>query len=146
MVEDDPTDGRLAELADVVMRIARDLDPQAGGLDLVPLTGTETAVLRWVHRHPGTSPSAAADGTGLRRPNLSAALRSLEDKGLVRRSPDASDHRQQRLDPTALADESLDRIRAYWAARVRAALGDAVDEACATVDLLERLESGLRAR
>ncbi len=146
MVDDDPTDRQLAELADAIMRIARDLDPQAGGLDLVPLTGTETTVLRWVHRNPGTSPSAAAEATGLRRPNLSAAVRSLEDKGLVRRAPDPADQRQQRLEATALADESVARIQEYWTARVRAALGGDVGGACATVDLLERLETGLRAR
>ncbi|MDN4476104.1 MarR family transcriptional regulator [Demequina sp. SYSU T00192] len=145
MVEDDPTDRLLAELAETILRIARDLDPHAAGLDVVPLTGTETAVLRWVHRNPGTSPSAAADATGLRRPNLSAAVRSLEEKGLVRRSPDPADQRQQRLEATSLADEGVGRLHAYWSGRVRAALGDDLAEAGAVVDLLDRLESGLRA-
>ncbi|WP_062290462.1 MarR family winged helix-turn-helix transcriptional regulator [Demequina phytophila] len=146
MVEDDPTDRELAEFAESILRIARELDPHAAGVDVVPLTGTETAVLRWIHHHPGASPSAVADATGLRRPNLSAAVRSLEDKGLVRRSPDPADHRQQHLEATALADEGVERLHAYWSSRVREALGGAVGGASAAAGLLDRLESGLRAR
>ncbi|SEJ56934.1 MarR family winged helix-turn-helix transcriptional regulator [Demequina mangrovi] len=146
MTQDDATaDQQLAELAERILRLARELDPHsAGGVDVVPLTGTETAVLRWIHRNPGTSPSAAAEATGLKRPNLSAALRGLEHKGLVQRSEDPDDHRHTRLQATDLADQSIARLRAFWAARLRSALADVDQDAGAALDLLDRLDAGLR--
>ncbi|WP_062305357.1 MarR family winged helix-turn-helix transcriptional regulator [Demequina subtropica] len=139
-------DRDLAELAECILRIARELDPHAAGagVDVVPLTGTETAVLRWIHRNPGTSPSAAAEATGLKRPNLSVALRSLEGKGLVSREPDPDDHRHAVLHATPLADEGIARLRAFWASRIRDAMGIDVGAAADVAAVLGRLDEGMR--
>ncbi|WP_062464089.1 MarR family winged helix-turn-helix transcriptional regulator [Demequina soli] len=144
MAEERPSDRELAELAESILRIARELDPHAAGVGVVPITGTETAVLRWIHHHPGATPSAVAAATGLKRPNLSAALRALEDKELVRRTPDPDDHRQARLEATALADEGVALLHAYWSGRMRAALDGEDADVPAVTAALDRIEAGLR--
>ncbi len=96
------SDDALAEFADVVMRIARDIDPNGPHApDIVPLTGTEALVMRWVHHNPGASPSAVAAATALQRSNCSVALRSLVAKGMIERQTAPDDARVVRLRPTA---------------------------------------------
>lgn len=139
------SDGALAEFADVVMRIAREIDPNGPQApDIVPLTGTEALVMRWVHHNPGASPSAVAKATALQRSNCSVALRSLVAKGMIERQTAPDDARAVRLQPTALADESVRKLHAFWADRLRSALDgdDAGVEAAAA--LLARVEGGLR--
>lgn len=139
------SDGALAEFADVVMRIAREIDPNGPQApDIVPLTGTEALVMRWVHHNPGASPSAVAKATALQRSNCSVALRSLVAKGMIERQTAPDDARAVRLLPTPLADESVRKLHAFWVERLRAALegDDAGVEAAAA--LLARVEGALR--
>ncbi len=139
------SDGALAEFADVVMRIAREIDPNGPQApDIVPLTGTEALVMRWVHHNPGASPSAVAKATALQRSNCSVALRSLVAKGMIERQTAPDDARAVRLLPTPLADESVRKLHAFWAERLRSALegDDAGVEAAAA--LLARVEGALR--
>jgi DNA-binding MarR family transcriptional regulator len=144
-------DEALAQLADAVLRIARELDPTARrSEDVVPLTGTEVLVMRWVHTNPGTTPSATADATALRRSNLSVALGALMTKGMVERRPHPGDARTAQLYPTALAAESIGVLKGRWAETLRTALGAApadVDDTAvvaSAVALLARVEEGLR--
>ena len=139
------SDDALAEFADVVMRIAREIDPNGPHApDIVPLTGTEALVMRWVHHNPGASPSAVAAATALQRSNCSVALRSLVAKGMIERQTAPDDARAVRLQPTALADESVRKLHAYWADRLRGALdGDSAGVEAAAA-LLARVEGGLR--
>ncbi|MDB6428267.1 MarR family winged helix-turn-helix transcriptional regulator [Curtobacterium sp. 20TX0008] len=139
------SDDALAEFADVVLRIGREVDPHGPhALDIVPLTGTEALVMRWVHRNPGASPSAVADATALQRSNCSVALRSLVAKGMVERRTDPGDARTVQLHPTALAHDSIARLHAHWAGRLRAALGGDESGLGAAADLLARIDDGLR--
>ena len=139
------SDDALAEFADVVLRIGREVDPHGPhALDIVPLTGTEALVMRWVHRNPGASPSAVADATALQRSNCSVALRSLVAKGMVERRTDPGDARTVQLHPTALAHDSIARLHAHWASRLRAALGGDEGGIGAAADLLARIDDGLR--
>lgn len=139
------TDERLADLADLVLAVARviaidaHLDPT-----IVDLTSTEINVMRYVDRHPGTSPTAVAAATGLQRSNLSRALRDLEAKGMVQRTADAADARQARLEPTALATANLQRLRAKWSRLLTSVDADHrnVD---AALTLLTQLDAGLTA-
>lgn len=106
------SDPLLVEVADVVAAVGRRLQMSVHDMEgLVPLTGTEISVVRWVDRHPGVTPSAAAEATGLRRPNLSAALRGLGEKGLITRTPDRHDSRIVHLHATDLARDSGRRVR-----------------------------------
>lgn len=139
------SDDALAEFADVVLRIGREVDPHGPhALDIVPLTGTEALVMRWVHRNPGASPSTVAEATALQRSNCSVALRSLVTKGMVERRTDPDDARTVQLHPTPLAHDSIARLHAHWAGRLRAALGGDEDGIGAAADLLARIDDGLR--
>ncbi|MFJ4220133.1 MarR family winged helix-turn-helix transcriptional regulator [Curtobacterium luteum] len=139
------SDDLLAEFADVLLRISRDVDPHGlRTLDIVPLTGTEALVMRWVDRNPGTSPSATAEATALKRSNLSVALKALVDKGMVERRPDPEDARTVRLHPTPVARESIGRLHAHWVRTLREALGDDVDGIEDAFALLTRIDAGLR--
>jgi len=143
------TDEALADLADLVLRVSREIDPNgSSALDVVPLTGTEVLVLRWVDLHPGTSPSATAEATALQRSNLSAALRSLVAKGMVDRRADPRDARLVQLFATEQAAANIRVLRAHWAGKLRAALGDATTDdpgrLADAVALLTRFDDGLR--
>jgi DNA-binding MarR family transcriptional regulator len=148
-------DDALARLADAVLRVARELDPAARRSDdVVPLTGTEVLVMRWVDTNPGTTPSETAEATALRRSNLSVALGALIAKGMVERRAHPGDARIAQLYPTALAAESIGVLKRRWAETLRAALGaapagvgDEADETAvvtSAVALLGRVEEGLR--
>lgn len=139
------TDEMLADLAELIVYVARKI--RTHGHDdgrIVRLTMTASAVMRYVGKHPGTSPSEAAHATGIQRSNLSAALRELEAKGLVTLTQDERDARGVRLHPTPLSAANHALMRAGWVAQLRAALDDDADvDAC--IRLLERLEEGLVA-
>jgi DNA-binding MarR family transcriptional regulator len=148
-MDSEVTDEALADLADLVLRVSREIDPNgSSALDVVPLTGTEVLVLRWVDMHPGTSPSATAEATALQRSNLSAALRSLVAKGMVDRRADPRDARLVQLFATEQAAANIRVLRAHWAGKLRAALGDvATDDPGRVTDavaLLTRFDDGLR--
>lgn len=141
-----PRAEQLADLADVVMAVARAVKSQAAAdPGVLDLSATEITVLRYLDHHPDVGPSAVAAATGLQRSNMSRALRDLEAKGLVRRSPDPVDSRQAVLRSTRLAAENLSRLRGIWARLV----GDALDasgqqyDVASTLDLLQALERGL---
>ncbi|WP_133057314.1 MarR family winged helix-turn-helix transcriptional regulator [Mycolicibacterium iranicum] len=136
----------LADLADVVMAVARAIRSQAAADPAVlELSATEITVLRYLDHHPDIGPSAVAAATGLQRSNMSRALRDLEAKGLVQRSPDPADSRQAVLRSTPLAAENLARLRGIWARLV----GDALDasgerlDVSAALTVLRALERGL---
>lgn len=135
-------DARLADLADAVLNVSREIRARGDG-DAVALTITEGNVMRFVDRHPGATPGELAEGTGLQRSNLSTTLRALEEKGLVERQHDSSDGRTIRVTPTDRAAENLRALRDNWTAL----LGEALDGRSAGVDdalaLLIRLEEGL---
>lgn len=136
----------LADLADVVMAVARAIRSQAAADPAVlEFSATEITVLRYLDHHPDIGPSAVAAATGLQRSNMSRALRDLEAKGLVQRSPDPADSRQAVLRSTPLAAENLARLRGIWARLV----GDALDasgerlDVSAALTVLRALERGL---
>jgi DNA-binding MarR family transcriptional regulator len=147
-VRPDPqtADEQLADLAERIVYVARRIRTHGHDDDrIVRLTMTESAVMRYVGTHPGTTPSEAAHATGIQRSNLSAALRELEAKGLVTLSTDERDARVVRLHPTPRSEANHALLRANWIAQFRAALeGEDVDvDAC--IRLLARLEDGLVA-
>ena len=135
----------LADLADRVLAIARAIRVRTGAdTSVLELSATEVTVLRFIDHHPDVSPSVVADGTGLQRSNLSRTLRDLQAKGLVQRSPDATDNRQSVLRSTALAADNLARIRAIWSAMLQDALADTgTRDIAAALEVLGALERGL---
>jgi DNA-binding MarR family transcriptional regulator len=145
-----PRAEQLADLADVVMAVARVVKAQSSAEPAVlELSATEITVMRYIDHHPDVSPSVVAAATGLQRSNLSRALRDLEAKGLVRRSADPSDSRHAVLHSTERAAENLTRLRGIWARLLSDAIeasGQAHDvDIDTTLNLLQALERGLYA-
>lgn len=141
-----PRAEQLADLADVVMAVARAVRSQASAHpDVVELSATEITVLRYIDHHPDVSAGAVAAGTGLQRSNLSRALRDLEAKELVRRSADPTDSRQVVLRSTRRAEENLARLRAIWATLLGDALSASGQEhdIASALSLLHALERHL---
>lgn len=136
----------LAELAQLILTTAREIrfrgydDP-----DAVSLNPSEANVMRYIDEHPGATPSAVADATGLRRSNLSTALRELEARGFVERRVDPHDGRGINLFPTPLAARNLALVQQEWAKALAAGLGDDHRDIEPAKRLLERLERGLVA-
>jgi DNA-binding MarR family transcriptional regulator len=143
--DDRHTDERMADLADLILALARTITTESL-LDeqVVELTATEINVMRFVDRHPGTSPTEVAAATGLQRSNLSRALRTLEAKGLVKRSTGRGDARQAQLNPTRRAEANLRRLRANWS-RLLGNAGADPRNLDSTLRMLAELEAGLAA-
>jgi len=138
---------RLAHLADVVLELARHLDIRSAELrGVVPLTGTEVAVIRAIHHAPRSSPSSIATATGIARSNVSTALRTLEARGLVVREHPAGDGRTVELVPTALAAEHMAQIHEFWAQRLGEAPAATQAAALAAVPALTDLAEALARR
>jgi len=75
---------RLFDLADLVLAVGRQIRAsQDRAIDMC--TPVESAVIRFIQRNPGTSARAASEATLLPSSNFSRVLRTLEEKGLVRR-------------------------------------------------------------
>ena|SRR5687768_10311560 len=135
---DDP----LAELADLILNVGRLVRARTpSGEDAVTLTETERTVMRVVDLFPGSSPSEIAERTHVQRTNVSAALRALEDKGMVTRS--ATSGRGIAVAPTQLAADNLRTLRAAWSRELAGALGDDLPSVLRCVELLSRLERRL---
>jgi DNA-binding MarR family transcriptional regulator len=118
--------------------------------DAVALNPSEANVMSYIDTHPGSTPSAVAEATGLRRSNLSTALRDLEARGFVERRVDPNDGRGVNLFPTHRSAQNLALVRREWARALAAGLGAAgVPEdhrdVAAAKRLLTQLEAGLVA-
>ncbi|WP_084126921.1 MarR family winged helix-turn-helix transcriptional regulator [Demequina sp. NBRC 110054] len=133
----------LADLAAAVLVLARRLhaaEQRAEGL--VPLGGVEVLVMQHVDRHPGVSPSALAVAIGLKPSNASAAIRALEEKGLVERRKAEDDARCVELWATARAAENLASLRAHWRDLLAPHVDD-LDSAASAAEFLERIDEAL---
>jgi DNA-binding MarR family transcriptional regulator len=84
--------------------------------EALPLS--ELEVMRLLVRHPGLSVNDVAAELGLRPSNVSAAVRSLAERGLIERRRDEGDARIARLHPTAEAIARRDRREAAWGAEL----------------------------
>lgn len=139
-----PTTEQLAALADVILDLAHKLDIRNPKLrDVVPLTGTEIAVIREVHRNPHVTPSQLAEATGLQRSNISTAVRTLEAGGLVVREIVPGNARSVTLVATERAAESVARINAYWAERLAQVPAEPLADAVAALDSLQQVAASL---
>ncbi|SFR89601.1 DNA-binding transcriptional regulator, MarR family [Microbacterium sp. cf046] len=147
----DAADAEFLELAVLVVDIAREIQLRAAmSTPVVPLTQTQGQVMRYVHDHPGCSATDIADGSGLQRANVSAALRDLRGRGYITSRRDEDDGRAIRIDATPLADETIAKLRRSWAELVSDAWNaDAADDHTPNLDHLTadlaRIREGLRA-
>jgi len=108
------TAATVADLADAVLHLARELKRVADAAGTLQLTAGESRVMRYLDRHPGSTPSDVAHATGVLRSNLSHTLRKLEEAGMVERTPDPDDARTVRLTSTARAASNLELLKRAW--------------------------------
>jgi DNA-binding MarR family transcriptional regulator len=113
-------------------------------LDGTGLVGSEFAVLSSLGVVDDSTPTELAGLLGMSPTTLSAILKRLEERGLVRRARDPEDRRRHVLRLTAKGRREL--AKAYerfpeWLGRVRTALGADPDEVLAP---MRRLEAALR--
>ncbi|WP_036320309.1 MarR family winged helix-turn-helix transcriptional regulator [Microbacterium indicum] len=128
------TDDQLADLAEIVSALSRTIERRHADADITELTVSEHAVMRFVDRNPGTTPSAIAHAVDMQRPNVSALLRRLEEKGLLMRTDAPGDGRGVTVTSTPRAAENLRRLRQVWSGALSPARG-----AGDIPDLTERL-------
>lgn len=138
----DPVHGDAAELADVVLSLARKITvhDRANGIDI--LSPVDTLVIRVIDARPGISPSGVAAEVGLASSNASAAIRRLESKGLVDRHPDPDDARSTHLRSTEKSRRTVEQVRRGWAGLLSPLLADGPALA-STVELLRGLDEDL---
>nr|WP_279591215.1 MarR family transcriptional regulator [Modestobacter marinus] len=92
------------------------------GPEVVALTETERTVMRVVDLHPGSAPSEIARRARLQRTNVSAALQTLEGKGMVSRTSGSG--RGVTVVPTDLARANLRSLRASWSQELAGVVDD----------------------
>jgi DNA-binding MarR family transcriptional regulator len=132
----------LADLADLVLNVGRLIRARTPApADAVALNETERHVMRLVDLHPGCTPSDIAALGRLQRSNVSAALNSLEGKGMIART--ANGDRTVTVRPTQRAADNLDLLRSAWARELADALRDDLPAVRRCTRLLARLESQL---
>lgn len=144
METDKNTDHRLFELADLILAVGRQIRA-AQDHSIEMCTPVESAVMRSISRSPGTTARAASEATQLPSSNFSRVLRSLEEKGLVRRETDRWDARRVRLYPSDRGQDNLQHLRESWSRTLNGIVDDpdAIEFVNAT---LRQIECGLSSR
>ncbi|MGE2720946.1 MarR family winged helix-turn-helix transcriptional regulator [Mycolicibacterium celeriflavum] len=117
-------------LHDLAWRIAR-LGPAKAGV--VPLPSSELAVLRAVMDQPGSSVSEVAERISMHSSNVSAAVRSLIERGLVDKHQHEHDRRVAVLQPSERALAERDAIDDAVLGTVTAALAPLSAESVAAL-------------
>jgi DNA-binding MarR family transcriptional regulator len=115
-----------------IMRLARRLRQRRSDLTLTP---TQLSALATLDRHGPLTPGALADAERVQPPSMTRVLATLEDKGLVTRSPHPHDRRQHLVTVTPDAHTMLvadRREREAWLA-------------CGMAELTEDERAALRA-
>jgi DNA-binding MarR family transcriptional regulator len=137
-------DERWAELADLVLVIAREIQFR-GYQDerAVPLSQSEGMVMRHLNEKDEASPSRIAAATGLQRTNLSTVLRGLEEKGLIERQAHPADGRGVTVVATARGRGNYRLVRQEWAAQMFEAAGTKPIGLDTAIELLRAIEVGL---
>ncbi|XVU30181.1 MarR family winged helix-turn-helix transcriptional regulator [Actinoplanes sp. CA-054009] len=135
-------DPRFAELADLVIDLARELRIRGG----TPLNQTQSQVMRFVHGHPGRKASEIAERTGLKRANVSAAITELRDLGFLTSRRDEKDGRAVRIEATPKATATLDTLRTSWSELLESSWGADTTDLDPVVARLRSALDGLPGR
>ncbi|WP_230621083.1 MULTISPECIES: MarR family winged helix-turn-helix transcriptional regulator [Nocardiaceae] len=100
-------------------------------LGIERLPAPEVTVLKQIDRNTGIGVSALADMLAMQPSNVSAAVRTLVERGLVVKTPSPTDRRVTQLEVTDRMRRNRTRIEAAWSARITEALSRLPDEAAA---------------
>lgn len=130
----------LTDLARTLGRLVRHMRAAAAQHEL---SLTESAVLARLGRDGPTTTSDLARAEGMRPQSMSAAVATLEERGLVERKPHPSDGRQLNIALTDKGEEvraSTKDLKRAWLAQATARLEDEERQTLARAgDILKRL-------
>jgi DNA-binding MarR family transcriptional regulator len=128
------------EFAQTLGRLVRHMRAAAAQHEL---SLTEFAVLARLGREGPATTAELARAENMRPQSMSAAVATLEDRGLVERKPHPSDGRQVNIALTekgAAVRSSTKDLKRAWLAQATAGLSDEERQALATAgDILKRL-------
>ncbi|WP_344071756.1 MarR family winged helix-turn-helix transcriptional regulator [Microbacterium sediminicola] len=140
-----------AELAAVLRSLAWTVHngiPDRAGIEPVPRT--ELSVLKEVLEHPGATVGELSRIVGMHQPNVSAAIRRLEARDLVRSGRSDTDRRVNRISPTERAFAEQTSIIETWMGSLGEAFATLPDaQRAALTDALgglQALDDALRDR
>ena len=140
------TDAALATAMRIsISRLARRLRVERLGLG-----GTETALsdiqlaaLAALERHESMTPGELADHEKVQPPSMTRVIAVLEERGLVRREPHATDRRQVILTVTSEGRDVVQRVRrrreAWLAQRLQELTPDERQILLAAAPILEKI-------
>ena len=100
--------GLASALRVSLARLTRRLRRQAAAH---PLTPTQFATLAAVERHSGITPGELADLEKVQPPSMTRVIATLEERGLVARTPHPTDRRQVTVTVTEAAEKLLKEER-----------------------------------
>lgn len=109
----------VIRLRAVIPRLARMLNDTSTGEDLTP---TQYSVLALVRNKGPLGLAELTELEGLNPTMLSRVVKALDERGLVRRSPDPDDLRAARVAVTKAGEAVHDRVRAQRAKVLRECL------------------------
>jgi DNA-binding MarR family transcriptional regulator len=134
-----------SQLRLAVTRTSRRLRQEAGE----GLTPSQGAALATVYRHGPLTPSELAHREQVKRPTATRIIGSLEEAGLVARTPDPTDGRSALIALTPKGRDLIKRLRtrktAYLAQRIRDLPGEEIATLERAAGILERLLEEERA-
>jgi len=100
-----------AEMRTVIRKLKLRYREQGGGSDLTP---SQTSVLLRLEKDGSATVSSLARAEGMRPQSMSSIVTPLQESGLVRGAPDASDGRQTLMSLTPKCLKLLQEGRAAW--------------------------------
>jgi DNA-binding MarR family transcriptional regulator len=128
------------DFAQTIGRLVRHMRAAAAQHEL---SLTEIAVLGRLGRHGPATTAELARAEGMRPQSMSAAVATLEERGLVERKPHPTDGRQMNVALTekgAVIRNSAKDLKRAWLAQATAGLGEEDRQALARAgDILKRL-------
>lgn len=130
----------VGDFAQTLGRLVRHMRAAAAQHEL---SLTESAVLARLGREGPATTAELARAEGMRPQSMSAAIATLEERGLVERKPHPSDGRQVNIALTAKGTEvrtSTKDLKRAWLAQATIGLGDEERQVLARAgDILKRL-------
>jgi DNA-binding MarR family transcriptional regulator len=130
----------VGDFAQTIGRLVRHMRAAAAQHEL---SLTESAVLARLGREGAATTAELARAEGMRPQSMSAAIATLEERGLVERRPHPSDGRQMNIaltDKGAAVRRSTKDLKRAWLARAMVGLQDEERQILARAgDILKRL-------
>ena len=140
------TDTALATAMRIsISRLARRLRVERLGLGATEavLSDIQLAALAALERHDSMTPGELAEHEKVQPPSMTRVIAVLEDRGLVRRAPHATDRRQVVLTVTADGRDLVQRVRrrreAWLAQRLQELAPDERQILRAAAPILEKI-------